>query len=65
MHPELWSHQAVPLGPNYLASYAAGVRAGLKELGPKLLGRDPTQLQVLNAVMDYELKGHPYVKVCM
>lgn len=54
--------ETVPLGPNYLASYASGVRAGLRELGPRLLGRDPTELQVLNAVMDYELKGHPYVK---
>jgi len=31
--------EVVPLGPNYLASYAAGVRAGIKELGPKLLAR--------------------------
>jgi len=54
--------EVVPLGPNYLPSYAAGVRAGLRELGPKLLGRDPTALQALNAAMDYELKGHPYVK---
>lgn len=55
--------EAVPLGPNYLASYAAGVRAGLRELGPRLLGEDPTQLTRLNATMDYHLKGHPYVKV--
>lgn len=54
--------EVVPLGPNYLASYAAGVRAGLQELGPKLIGLDPTHLQALNATMDYELKGHPYVK---
>ena len=30
--------EVVPLGPNYLPSYAAGVRCGIKELGPKLLG---------------------------
>merc|ERR1711872_204284 len=54
--------EVVPLGPNYLPSYAAGVRAGIKELGPKILGQDPTQLSVLNAYMDYHLKGHPYVK---
>jgi len=54
--------EVVPLGPNYLPSYAAGVRTGLKELGPKLLGKDPTSLTTLNAFMDYELKGHPYVK---
>jgi len=54
--------EVVPLGPNYLASYAAGVRTGIKELGPKLIGLDPTQLKYLNAQMDYNLKGHPYVK---
>ena len=36
--------------------------AGIKELGPKLIGKDPTQLKVINRFMDYELKGHPYVK---
>lgn len=54
--------EVVPLGPNYLPSYAAGVRCGIKELGPKLLGQDPTQIRVINDFMDYHLKGHPYVK---
>ena len=54
--------EVVPLGPNYLPSYAAGVRAGIKELGPRLIDQDPTQLRVINAHMDYHLKGHPYVK---
>ena len=54
--------EVVPLGPNYLPSYAAGVRSGIKELGPKLIGQDPTQVRVLNQFMDYHLKGHPYVK---
>ena len=31
-------------------------------MGPKLIGKDPTQLKVINRFMDYELKGHPYVK---
>ena len=35
--------EIVPLGSNYLASYAAGVRTGIRELGPKLIGQDPTQ----------------------
>ena len=47
----------MPLGPNYLPSYAAGVRAGIKELGPRLIDHDPTQLRVINAHMDYHLKG--------
>ena len=58
----LRQHRVVPLGPNSLASYAAGVRAALRALLPPLLGADPTQLKVLNSTMDYHLKGHPYVK---
>jgi cis-L-3-hydroxyproline dehydratase len=51
-----------PLGPAYLPAYANGVRAGLKELAPVLIGEDPTQLGKLNRTMDAALKGHPYVK---
>ena len=54
--------EVCPLGPAYLPAYAAGVRAGLKELAPTLIGEDPTQLGKLNRVMDAALKGHPYVK---
>ncbi|MBX9622858.1 MAG: mandelate racemase [Gemmataceae bacterium] len=54
--------EVCPLGPAYLPAYAAGVRAGLKELAPHLLGEDPTQLVRLNRTMDAALKGHPYVK---
>jgi cis-L-3-hydroxyproline dehydratase len=54
--------EVCPLGPFYLAAYAKGVRAGIGELGPHLLGRDPLQLGCLNRRMDAALKGHPYVK---
>jgi L-alanine-DL-glutamate epimerase-like enolase superfamily enzyme len=54
--------EVCPLGPFYLPAYAAGVRAGVKELGPHLLGEDPTQLLKLNRRMDAALQGHPYVK---
>ena len=54
--------ESCPLGPVYLPSYAAGVRAGLAELAPHLIGADPTQLGPLNQLMDSRLKGHPYVK---
>ena len=54
--------EVCPLGPAYLPAYAAGVRAGLAELAPHLIGEDPTQLGVVNRVMDQHLKGHPYVK---
>jgi cis-L-3-hydroxyproline dehydratase len=54
--------EVCPLGPAYLPAYARGVRAGLAELGPHLLGQDPTDLGVVGLLMDRRLKGHPYVK---
>ena len=54
--------EVCPLGPFYLAAYGAGVRAGVKELGPHLIGMDPTRLGAINDRMDRALKGHPYVK---
>src|SRR5262245_10790526 len=52
--------EVCPLGPFYLPAYAEGVRAGVKELAPHLLGYDPRQLGALNRRMDAALKGHPY-----
>ena len=54
--------EVCPLGPFYLPAYAEGVRAGIRELAPHLLGADPRQLGKLNRLMDAALKGHPYVK---
>jgi L-alanine-DL-glutamate epimerase-like enolase superfamily enzyme len=54
--------EVCPLGPFYLPAYAAGCRAGIGELGPHLIGEDPTQLGKLNRRMDAALQGHPYVK---
>lgn len=54
--------EVCPLGPFYLPAYAEGVRSGLKELGPHLLGWDPRELFKLNQRMDAALKGHPHVK---
>ncbi|TWU50919.1 4-hydroxyproline betaine 2-epimerase [Rubripirellula tenax] len=54
--------EVCPLGPFYLPAYAEGVRAGLCELGPHLIGLDPRELGVLNHRMDAALKGHAYVK---
>ncbi len=54
--------ETCPLGPFYLPSYARGVRAGIEELAPHLIGMDATALAPLNRRMDAALKGHPYVK---
>jgi L-alanine-DL-glutamate epimerase-like enolase superfamily enzyme len=54
--------ECCPLGSAYLPSYAKGVRAGIAEIAPKLIGWDPTDLGPLNRQMDAVLRGHLYVK---
>jgi len=54
--------ECTPLGSAYLPSYAKGVRCGLREIGPRLIGLDPTNLGAVNRVMDAALRGHSYVK---
>jgi L-alanine-DL-glutamate epimerase-like enolase superfamily enzyme len=54
--------EVCPLGPSYLPAYAEGVRAGMRELAPHLIGADPREPAALNHRMDAALKGHPYVK---
>lgn len=54
--------ECCPLGSAYLPSYAAGVRAGLKELAPHLMGADPLAVLDVNRRMDRALRGHPYAK---
>ncbi|WP_168564574.1 cis-3-hydroxy-L-proline dehydratase [Crateriforma spongiae] len=54
--------EVCPLGPAYLPAFAAGVRTGLREIGPSLIGWDPRELGALNLRMDSVLRGHPYVK---
>ncbi len=57
--------ECTPLGSAYLPAYAKGVRAGIQELGPQLIGMDPRDLGVLNRRMDALLRGHPYVKAAI
>jgi L-alanine-DL-glutamate epimerase-like enolase superfamily enzyme len=51
-----------PLGPGYMPSFAAGARAGMREIASHLIGLDPRQIEVVAAKMDEVLKGHPYAK---
>jgi cis-L-3-hydroxyproline dehydratase len=54
--------EVCPLGPAYLPAYAAGVRAGIAELGPHLIGADPSEPAVIHRLMNQKMRGHPYVK---
>ena len=54
--------EVCPLGPFYLPAYGPGVRVGIKELAPHLIGMNATDLGPLNRMMDAALKKHAYVK---
>jgi L-alanine-DL-glutamate epimerase-like enolase superfamily enzyme len=54
--------ECCPLGSAYLPAYPLGVRSGLAEIAPKVIGLDPRDLGTLNRHMDAVLRGHPYVK---
>jgi len=54
--------EVCPLGPFYLPAFGLGVRAGIAELAPHLLGENPLQAGRINTMMDTALLGHPYVK---
>lgn len=57
--------ECCPLGSAYLPAYALGVRSGLAEIAPKVIGFDPRDLGALNRHMDAVLRGHPYVKAAI
>ena len=54
--------EGCPWGVTYLPAFGKGIRAGLDELAPLLMGKDPRQLDAINRVMDVALPGHPYIK---
>ena len=57
--------ECCPLGSAYLPAYALGVRSGLAEIAPQVIGLDPRDLAVINRHMDAVLRGHPYVKAAI
>ncbi len=57
--------ESCPWGADYLPGHPKGVRAGLDELAPHLLGLEATSINVINHVMDRELIEHLYVKTCI
>lgn len=57
--------ESTPFGPNYVASHARGVRAGIAELAESLLGRDPHQVDRINETMDRVLAGHLHAKTAI
>ena len=54
--------EGCPWGSTYEAAFAHGVRAGVRELAPTVLGLDPRRIDVVYRAMDRALPGHPYIK---
>lgn len=57
--------ESTPFGSTYIASHALGVRAGIAEIAPKLLGMDPRKVDRINDAMDAALVGHEHAKTAL
>nr|WP_246264579.1 mandelate racemase/muconate lactonizing enzyme family protein [Aromatoleum toluvorans] len=57
--------ESTPFGSNYIASHALGVRSGIAEIAPALLGKDPRRVDRINDVMDGALLGHEHAKTAL
>jgi L-alanine-DL-glutamate epimerase-like enolase superfamily enzyme len=57
--------ESTPFGATYIAAHALGVRAGIAEIAPSLIGRDPRQVDRINDLMDSVLVGHNHAKTAL
>lgn len=57
--------ESTPFGSTYVASHALGVRAGVAEIAPWLIGLDPRRVDRINDAMDAALLGHAHAKTAI
>ncbi|OWV64642.1 mandelate racemase [Rhizobium sp. R339] len=57
--------ESTPFGATYIASHALGVRAGIAEIAPGLIGLDPRRVDRINDAMDQALVGHLHAKTAL
>lgn len=57
--------ESTPFGATYIAAHAGGVRAGIAEIAPHLIGRDPRQSERIWDAMDEALVGHNHAKTAI
>ena len=55
--------EVCPLGPAYLPAYANGARAGIREIGPALIGLDPRELGARQPGHGPDAQGPPLRQV--
>lgn len=57
--------ESTPFGSTYAAAHALGVRAGIAEVAPKIIGLDPRRVDRINDAMDEALLGHEHAKTAI
>ncbi len=57
--------ESTPFGSTYIASHALGVRSGIAEIAPRLIGLDPRRVDRINDAMDGALVGHEHAKTAL
>lgn len=57
--------ESTPFGATYIAAHALGVRAGIAEIAPHLIGLDPRRVDRINDAMDSALLGHEHAKTAI
>lgn len=57
--------ESTPFGSTYIAAHAKGVRAGIAEIAPSLIGLDPRRVDRINDAMDGALLGHEHAKTAI
>lgn len=57
--------ESTPFGSTYVASHALGVRSGIAEIAPSLIGLDPRRVDRINDAMDGALLGHLHAKTAL
>lgn len=57
--------ESTPFGSTYIAAHAVGVRSGIAEIAPHLIGLDPRRVERINDAMDAALLGHEHAKTAI
>ncbi len=57
--------EACPFGRGYLPAHGLGVRAGIAEFAPELIGLDPRETQRIDEAMEAVLPGLPHTKAAV
>ena len=57
--------ESTPFGATYIAAHARGVRAGIEEMAPGVLGCDPRLTDRVWDAMDQHLAGHNHAKAAI